>query len=575
MNGMNKVFLRSRVENWLVGIYCRLSKDDDLQGESASIGNQRELLTGYCKAQGWTIARVYQDDGYTGLNMERPGLQQMLTDVESGKINLVITKDLSRLGRNYLQTGNLIEDFFPRHRVRYIAFNDNIDTESDGNDIAPFKNILNEMYSKDISKKIHSSYLVAARKGSYTGVVPPFGYLKDPEQKGHLIIDEETAPIIREIFQMAAAGRGPNYIRRALEEKKIPSPVWWNRERGWRNSQLTRWEKQDPENGKYVWDFSNISDMLKNPVYIGSMASQKRNYRFKIGNISDKKPDEWVVVENCHEPIVSRDTFELVQRKLKSRQRKRDNGECSLFAGLIKCGDCGKALTHRTSLAGKEPIPVYCCKTYNAYGKNHCTQHRITEKKLEDVVLEAIRESAKAASISPSEIEQKLQQAAKRRQLDAQEKLTAAIADAEAKMKLLTDMIGRLYEDRMFGRISEENFAMMMAKTQQEQQEQRQQLDELHNQQIALTEPPANDKWRELIRPYTDMETLDVETLNRLVNKIVVFESIDSEHVRHLRVEIHFNFQPVPDEVAFTPKEQRPYLHPEHGGKYVEQASYV
>ena len=178
---------------WRVGVYCRLSKDDELQGESASISNQRDLLTAYCETQGWEIANIYQDDGYTGLNMDRPGLKKLLKAVEARQVNLILTKDLSRLGRNYLETGHLMEDFFPRNGARYIAMNDGIDTMRDSNDIAPFKNILNEMYSKDISKKVHSSYLLHAKQGKYTGVVPPFGYLKDPEQKGHLIIDQEKA----------------------------------------------------------------------------------------------------------------------------------------------------------------------------------------------------------------------------------------------------------------------------------------------------------------------------------------------------------------------------------------------
>ena len=216
-------------------IYCRLSKDDDLDGESASIANQRDMLEKYCEKQGWEVVAVYQDDGYTGLNMERPDLKRMLKAIERRQINLVITKDLSRLGRNYLQTGTLIEDFFPRHGVRYIAMNDGIDTMRENNDIAPFKNILNEMYSKDISKKVHSSYLLKAQQGQFTGCIAPFGYQKDPEDKNHLLVDEETAPIVRQIFRWALEGHGPNFIRRRLEEQKVPCPTWWNRERGFRN----------------------------------------------------------------------------------------------------------------------------------------------------------------------------------------------------------------------------------------------------------------------------------------------------------------------------------------------------
>ena len=190
-------------------IYCRLSKDDDLDGESASIANQRDMLENYCAKQGWEVVEVFQDDGYTGLNMERPDLKRMLKAIERKQVNLVITKDLSRLGRNYLQTGTLIEDFFPRHGVRYIAMNDGIDTLRENNDIAPFKNILNEMYSKDISKKVHSSYLLKAQKGEFTGCLAPFGYRKDPEDKNHLLIDEETAPIVRRLFAWALEGHGP------------------------------------------------------------------------------------------------------------------------------------------------------------------------------------------------------------------------------------------------------------------------------------------------------------------------------------------------------------------------------
>ena len=197
-----------------VAIYCRLSKDDDLQGESASIANQRDMLEKYCERQGWEVVSVYQDDGYTGLNMERPDLKRMLKAIERRRVNLVITKDLSRLGRNYLQTGILIEDFFPRNGVRYIAMNDGIDTMKDNNDIAPFKNILNEMYSKDISKKVHSSYLLKAQKGQFTGCLAPFGYKKDPENKNHLLVDEETAPVVRQIFGYALEGHGPNYRSR-------------------------------------------------------------------------------------------------------------------------------------------------------------------------------------------------------------------------------------------------------------------------------------------------------------------------------------------------------------------------
>ena len=302
------------------------------------------MLEKYCEKQGWEVVAVYQDDGFTGLNMERPDLQRMLRAIERRQINLVITKDLSRLGRNYLQTGHLIEDFFPRNGVRYIAMNDGIDTLRDNNDIAPFKNILNEMYSKDISKKVHSSYLLKAQKGQFTGCLAPFGYRKDPEDKNHLLIDEETAPIVRLIFGYALNGHGPNYIRRRLEEEKIPCPTWWNRERGLRNTR-TKWEKKDPENGRYMWDFSVIKDLLMNPVYTGAIASQKKDYRFKIGTIGEKKPEDWIVVEGpvsythldvykrqtpTHPPITERRDTKCPVRTTKSRLFSAASGSLRL-----------------------------------------------------------------------------------------------------------------------------------------------------------------------------------------------------------------------------------------------------
>ena len=527
-------------------IYCRLSKDDDLQGESASIANQRDMLEQYCEKQGWEVVAVYQDDGFTGLNMERPDLKRMLKAIERRQINLVITKDLSRLGRNYLQTGYLIEDFFPRNGVRYIAMNDGIDTMRENNDIAPFKNILNEMYSKDISKKVHSSYLLKAQKGEFTGCVAPFGYRKDPDNKNHLLVDEETAPIVRQLFAWALEGHGPNFIRRRLEEQKMPCPTWWNRQRGLRNT-FTKWEKQDPEKGRYIWDFTVIKDILTNPVYTGAIASQKKEYRFKIGTIGEKRPEDWIVVEGQHQPIVDRSSFEIVQEKLRSRQRPRQNGEVSLFAGLLKCGECGKALTIRATNA-KHPQQIYACKTYNAYGKNHCTQHRIEYDTLYQLVLEQIRACAQAALQDEEAVKNKLSNSCKAEQKAQQKALERSLSKAEERLSVLDKMVSRLYEDLTMGRISEDNFNQMMAKTQKEQAELKQQAAR-QRRELAGEMQEASDarQWTEAIKACANLTELDAITLNRLVKEIIVHERIDEEGTRHISVEIHFNLKPLPE----------------------------
>ena len=532
-------------------IYCRLSKDDDLQGESASIANQRDMLESYCKQQGWEVAAIYQDDGYTGLNMERPDLQRMLKAIERKQINLVITKDLSRLGRNYLQTGHLIEDFFPRNGVRYIAMNDGIDTMRENNDIAPFKNILNEMYSKDISKKVHSSYLLKAQKGEFTGCVAPFGYRKDPDNKNHLLVDEETAPIVRQLFAWALEGHGPNFIRRRLEEQQMPCPTWWNRQRGLRNT-FTKWEKQDPEKGRYIWDFTVIKDILTNPVYTGAIASQKKEYRFKIGTIGEKKPEDWIVVEGQHQPIVDRSSFEIVQEKLRSRQRPRQNGEVSLFAGLLKCGECGKALTIRATNA-KHPQQIYACKTYNAYGKNHCTQHRVEYDVLYDLVLHKIQECARAALRDEAAVAGRLSDNCIAEGKAQREALEHALAKDEERVEVLDKMVLRLYEDMVAARISEANFNLMLDKTQTEQAQLKERITE-GRKKLADELQLASDarQWSEAIRAYADITELDAATINRLVKEIVVHEQIDPDRTRHITIEIHFNLKPIAEAEQIT-----------------------
>ena len=540
--GMNAILAGS----FRAAIYCRLSKDDDLDGESASIANQRDMLEHYCEKQGWEVVEVYQDDGYTGLNMERPDLKRMIKAIERRQVNLVITKDLSRLGRNYLQTGYLIEDFFPRNGVRYIAMNDGIDTLRENNDIAPFKNILNEMYSKDISKKVHSSYLLKAQKGEFTGCVAPFGYRKDPEDKNHLLVDEETAPIVRQIFRWALEGHGPNFIRRRLEEQKVPCPTWWNRERGIRNVR-TKWEKKDPENGRYMWDFSVIKDILMNPVYTGAIASQKKDYRFKIGTIGEKKPQDWIVVEQRHEPLIDSKSFAIVQDKLKSRQRPRQDGETSLFAGLIKCGECGKSLTIRTTHA-KHPQQIYACKTYGAFGKNHCTQHRVEYDTLYRLVLNKIRECASAALMDGEAIAGKLTDTCEAEQKGQREALERSLAKDEERIEVLEKMVLRLYEDMVAGRISEANFNLMLDKTQKEQAELKARAGETRKKltDAAKIENDAR-QWVDAIQEYADITELDAATLNRLIKEIVVHEHIDSDKTRHISIEIHFNLKPIPE----------------------------
>jgi DNA invertase Pin-like site-specific DNA recombinase len=532
--------------NYRVGIYCRLSKDDDIRSrESSSIGHQREMLVDYCDKRGWSVEEIYVDDGFSGLNQNRPSLKRLLADVEKKKINLVITKDYSRLGRNHLETEHLREDFFPRHDCRYIALNDNIDSLYE-DDLAGFKAVINEQYSKDISKKVHSSYQVQAEHGKFTGVVAPFGYKKDPDEKGHLLIDEETADAVRMIFDYARDGRGTAYIKRRLEANKIPCPTWWNRERGYRNI-FTKWELKDPENGRYVWDDSVVKDILGNPVYYGAVSGQKKNYKFKLGVLSDKSPEDWIVVEDMHEPIVSKDVFEIVQEKVKSRKSPRRGADnYSIFAGLIKCGECGKGLTIRNTHAA-HPIQIYACKTYNQHGKQHCTQHRVEYERLYDICLNEIRELARK-TIADEELLTSVAKQHESERKDQTDAIQKKIAKAQDRLAALDRMVARLYEDLVSEKINESTFETMMAKTQSEQDTIKEQLAEYEYCLSGEIEETNDEKlWVELIKQYADITELDAETLNRLIKKIVVHEEIGVDGRRGITVEIHYNFRPTDD----------------------------
>ncbi len=535
----NTVYAEPYPQEVRAAIYCRLSKDDDLSGPSASIQNQRELLCRYCEEQGWRVAGIFQDDGFTGLNMDRPDFQKMLGAVERGMFDVILTKDLSRLGRNYLQTGQLIEEFFPRNKVRYIALNDAVDTNIE-NDITPFRNILNEMYSRDVSKKVHSSYLTKAKSGKFTGCLAPFGYKKDPLDKNRLIVDEDTAWIIRKIYGYARNGSGPNRIRRRLEDEGIPCPAWWNRQKGLRDH-MTKFEREDPERGRFIWDFTTIKEILSNPVYIGAIASQKVHYRFKIGWMGDKRREDWIIVEGMHEAIIDRDTYDIVQEKVKSRKRADAWGNFSLFAGLVKCGQCGSTMNiRRANQKGNDRI--YTCSRYNKYGKAHCTQHRIKYDTLYSIVLEQIRSCAEKALADEQEAAEQLRENCQADEQAERLLIEQSIAEDSERIDALERIISRVYEDMVAGRITEDNFNRILERSQTEQTTLKNRVT-LNRQRLTQQdqEQEDNTRWLEIIKDYADIQELDDVTLNRLVQKIVIHEDVDSDTTRQT-VEIHFNF---------------------------------
>ena len=302
-----------------VGMYCRLSKDDGTDNESASIATQKSILTDYVKKQGWHLAKTYVDDGYSGANFQRPSFQNMIKDIESGLINCVITKDLSRLGRNYLDCGLYLEVFFPEHNVRYIAVNDGVDTlNKSAMDITPFRNILNEMYSADVSVKIKSAYRARFQQGKFMGTTAPYGYVKDPADHNHLLIDDKVAHVVREIFDLALAGNGIAKIRKHINKQHILRPAAYAAEQG-----ATGYERyfEENEENRYIWSENSVRGILRSPIYAGNLAGYKRiAANMKSKKRPSKLPEEWEVIPDTHEGIVTQEEFDTVQQLITSRR---------------------------------------------------------------------------------------------------------------------------------------------------------------------------------------------------------------------------------------------------------------
>ena len=517
--------------------YCRLSKDDEQIGESASIHTQRDMITGFIRENGWSLVDVYIDDGYTGLNTNRPSFQRMLKDIDDGKIDIVVTKDLSRLGRNYIQTGYYIEDYFPRHNVRYIAMNDAVDTTLDSNDIAPFKNVLNEFYSRDVSKKIRSARQLKAQQGVFSASYAPLGYKKDPNQHGHLIVDEETAWIVRKIFAWAKEGWGAQRIKTQLGKERIPTPTWWNRERGLRNY-YGRFEQVD-EGDIYTWNLTTIKKILTQPAYIGAVANQKNVTKFKIGWMGYRPMEDWVIVEGMHEPIVDRQTWDIVQEKINNRKRTNKNGDFSIFSGLVHCADCGKTLTIRYNSQRRR---LFSCLTYNRYGKSHCTSHAIFYDQLYDAVLKDIQEHAALALADEEAAVAAL--CSRSETTEETGMISAQLSAAEARKKELENMVDKLYQDWMSGRLNEDNFNRMLANVQSEQERVDCQIAECR-ERLGNNDKQRDraEQWVKLVRKYKNVGALDSAMLNELVSNIVVHNpvKIDGELVQN--IEIHYTFE--------------------------------
>ena len=520
----------------ITALYCRISLDDGSQNESMSISNQKLMLKDYAEKNGMPRYEYYVDDGYTGRNFNRPSFKRLIADIEAGKVGCVITKDLSRLGRNYIEAGSYIEIFFPKHNVRYIAVTDGVDSLTRQEmDITPFKNILNDMYSRDISKKVLAGRMTRSRQGKFCGGQPPLGLMRDPEEKGHLILDPDTAPTIHKIFDLALNGWGCMRIAKQLMEDKIP---------------ITRVKgNTECDVNYYSWGSARISHILRNPFYKGAHLVCRTHQKGIRSNTYDIIPrEEWEVLEGCHEAIVSPEDWEKVQELIDRRPPIMEGNVCpfyNLFHGIIYCATCGKSMqvryekvgrTGKNRFTGEEREPIdkayYICQTYNRLGKDACTSHKVEARDLYNLVLKDIQELAAMALKDVESFYQRISSRMERRYLADASEMEKERERLEARNREIDDMFLNLYTDKAKGILSEQRFVKLTAAMEREQEENQKQLKEL-----TLSLRRSNEQESDVrtfireIRQYATIQELDEGILNRLISRILVGEvkKVDGE----------------------------------------------
>jgi DNA invertase Pin-like site-specific DNA recombinase len=503
--------------DYRVAIYCRLSKDDGKITDSSSIQTQRDMLTRYVREQGWIISDYYVDDGYSGLTFERPDFKRMIADIENGKVDLVITKDLSRLGRNYLETGVYIEVFFPDRGVRYIALNDGVDTLNNVNtDITPFKNILNEMYAKDLSRKVKSARRARFAEGQYINPAAPFGYRKDPNDYHRLV---------RRIFELALSGIGINRIRKVLTEEGVFRPGAYQKDGANYDRFFVGHEEM-----RSVWSCSSVRGILRNPVYAGHIAGFKR----VIPSMKSKKsyavkPEDWPIVRNTHEPIVDQESFDLVQKLITSRRRVESEWGENIFAGLLKCADCGYSMCRNTAHRTKKEDPLanlgYSCSHYTMFGKEHCSYHWLEARSLYDAVLADIRFHARQAVKNGVALARQIMERKNSRQKVDSVEQSRELKKSRTRITELDGLFQRLYEDRASGAISERNYRLLADKYEVEQHELENRIGDVEKM-LKDSQQTASDvrAWVNAIQQYIDTMELSAPMLHELIEKITVGE---------------------------------------------------
>ena len=527
----------------ITALYCRLSKDDGTNNESMSISTQKTMLKDYAKRNGFLNCQFYVDDGYSGTNYDRPAFRQLIEDIQDGEVSTLITKDLSRLGRNYLETGTYIEVFFPNHNVRYIAINDGVDSIDNAQmDITPFRNIINEMYAKDTSRKIKSALHARRMQGKYMATTAPFGYQKDEKDHNHLVIDEVTAPVVELIFSIAEEGVGLHTICNRLRKAKVMKPSFYKKE---------LFERFMDEEKMYDWDTAYVSQILHNPVYAGNLTVADKPTKTMRSKKRQYIPyAEREIIYGTHEPIIEQNRWNNVQKILQSRPPvigESSSGYDNIFRGIIKCADCGSAMLAKVEQKRKRNNVIdktfYCCTKYRKFGKEGCSSHNIEARTVHEVVLADIQKHAGQALTDRKAMVTEIAERLNLQMSADREQQKKELRQCKQRVSEIENLYAKLYEDLTRELLTEKRFQMLSARYDSEQEELTAKIKELEKSAIADKEQLSSiEQFAEQISGYAGITELNFKIINQLIEKILVSEPVEVDGQKIQRLTIHYKF---------------------------------
>ena len=527
--------IKSTEEQW-TACYCRLSCDDDLDGDSNSIRNQKMLLQKYADENHLRNVRFYVDDGFSGSNFERPDFKRMMSDVEDGKISTVVVKDMSRFGRDHILVGYYTKYHLAEADVRFIAIYDQVDSEKNpDDDITPFKNILNEMYAKDCSKKIKAVFKAKGNSGKHLASVPPLGYKKDPNDKEKWIIDEEAATTVRRIFQMYVDGYRISEIGHKLTEEKVETPILYYMNRGIKTNARSEY----PE----IWDLMSIKYILSQTAYAGHTV----NFQTAVKSYKTKKQirlpkEDWIIYRNTQEPIIDEKTFETVQQMRKVKRARTKYNEPNMFSGLLYCADCGNHLTIQR-VARNRKMDNFSCATYRKKKKGLCSCHRILVSDLETIVKEDLQKVCEYVLFHEKEFTDEYLSGSKKETVKFQSKTKAELKRLSERQEEIGRIIRKLYEDNVCGRITDERFDFLAKSYEDEGNELKTKIQELKNALASSVQDEEKlSKFLKVVKSYTGIEELTPEILNSFIEKIYIGETEKYDGRKMQEVEIIYKF---------------------------------